>query len=134
MDPHFTDRELDVMQILWDRGPCVVAEVREGLQDDLAYTTVLTILRTLEAKGHIGHTEEGRGYRYFATVKQRAAQDSALRHLMRKLFDSSAELLLTRLVSEKTLTAEELKRMRALLDEASPEDGLPEDGSPGGDA
>ncbi len=93
MDPHFTDRELDVMQILWDRGPCVVAEVRDGLRDDLAYTTVLTILRTLEAKGHIGHTEEGRGH----------------------------ELLLTRLVSEKSLTAEELRRMRALLDDASPE-------------
>jgi predicted transcriptional regulator len=121
MGPHFTDRELDVMRILWDRGPSLVAEVREGLHDDLAYTTVLTILRTLEAKGHIAHTEEGRGHRYFATVKQRAAQDSALRHLMRKLFDGSAELLLTRLVSEKTLTADELQRMRALLDEASPE-------------
>jgi len=127
MGPHFTDRELDVMRILWDRGPSLVAEVREGLHDDLAYTTVLTILRTLEAKGHIGHTEEGRGHRYFAAVKQRAAQDSALRHLMRKLFDGSAELLLTRLVSEKTLTADELQRMRALLDAASG-DGDPSDG------
>jgi predicted transcriptional regulator len=119
MDPHFTDRELDVMQILWDRGPSLVAEVRDGLRDDLAYTTVLTILRTLEAKGHIGHTEEGRGHRYFAAVKQRTAQDSALRHLMRKLFDGSAELLLTRLVSERTLAPDELLRMRALLDDAS---------------
>jgi predicted transcriptional regulator len=122
------------MQILWDRGPCVVAEVRDGLRDDLAYTTVLTVLRTLEAKGHIGHTEEGRGHRYFATVKQRVAQDSALRHLMRKLFDGSAELLLTRLVSEKTLTPEELKRMRALLDDASPGDASPGDASKEGDA
>jgi len=127
MDPHFTDRELDVMQVLWDRGPCLVADVRDQLKDDLAYTTVLTILRTLEAKGHIGHTEEGRGHRYFATVKQGTAQDSALRHLMRKLFDGSAELLLTRLVSEKTLTAEELRRMRALLDDAS-KDGTSTEG------
>ena len=60
MDIHLTDREADIMQILWDRGPSVVAEVRASLEDKLAYTTVLTILRTLEGKGYVGHEEEGR--------------------------------------------------------------------------
>ena len=119
MDAHFTDRELDVMQVLWERGPSLVAEVRASLSDDLAYTTVLTILRTLEAKGHVAHEEEGRGHRYRATVKQQAARERALRHVTRKLFQGSAELLLTHLVADKKLTPEQLQRMRALLDEQS---------------
>jgi predicted transcriptional regulator len=115
MDVHFTDREIDVMQVLWERGPSLVAEVRASLKDALAYTTVLTMLRTLEAKGYVGHEEEGRGHRYFAKVRQQVAQDSALRHITSKLFKDSAELLLTRLVSERKLGPEELARMRKLL-------------------
>ena len=60
----FTDRELDVMAVLWDRGPSTVAEVRENLEDPLAYTTVLTVLRTLETKGYVSHEEEGKAHRY----------------------------------------------------------------------
>ena len=127
MDVQFTDREADVMQVLWDRGPSLVAEVRAGLADDLAYTTVLTILRTLEAKGHVGHEEEGRGHRYFARVKRQAAQQSALRHITAKLFKGSAELLLTRLVSDEKLSPEALARMRRLLEEQTP-DGEGKDG------
>ena len=59
-----TNRETDVMRVLWDHGPSVVAEVRDRLADDLAYTTVLTILRTLETKGYVGHEEEGRVHRF----------------------------------------------------------------------
>ena len=54
----FTDRELDVMAVLWERGSATVAEVRERIPDELAYTTVLTVLRTLEEKGHVGHRGE----------------------------------------------------------------------------
>ncbi|OJU13771.1 MAG: BlaI family transcriptional regulator [Caulobacterales bacterium 68-7] len=103
------------MQVLWEHGPSVVAEVQAALTDKLAYTTVLTILRTLEAKGYARHEEEGRGHRYFAIVEQRAAQESALAHLKRKLFKGSAELLFTQLVSDRGLSAEQLKRMRELL-------------------
>ena len=117
MDVQFTDREADVMQVLWDRGPSLVAEVRAALRDELAYTTVLTILRTLEAKGHVGHEEEGRGHRYFAQVKQTAAQASALRHITAKLFKGSTELLLTRLVADEKLSPEAVARMRKLLDD-----------------
>jgi predicted transcriptional regulator len=115
MDIHFTDREADVMQVLWDRGPSIVAEVRASLEDKLAYTTVLTILRTLEGKGYVSHEEEGRGHRYFATVKQHAAQGSALRHLTSKLFKGSAELLFTHLVASEKLSPEQIRRMRKLL-------------------
>ena len=110
-----TDREADIMQALWDRGPSTVAEVRASLADPLAYTTVLTVLRILETKGYVGHTEQGRGHRYHACIEQQSARKSALRHLTDKLFEGSSELLLTHLVSEQKLSAEQLKRLRKLL-------------------
>ncbi len=119
-----TDREADLMQVLWDRGPSLVSEVREALQDKLAYTTVLTVLRTLEGKGYVSHDEEGRGHRYFASVKQQVARKSALRHLTDKLFNGSSELLFAQLVADKKLNAEQIKRMRKLLSDASGEEDL----------
>jgi predicted transcriptional regulator len=110
-----TDREADVMQVLWDHGPSSVADVREQLSDPLAYTTVLTVLRTLETKGYVDHDEEGRGHRYFASVRQQAARKSALQHLTDKLFKGSAELLFSHLVSDQKLSPEQIKRMRQLL-------------------
>jgi predicted transcriptional regulator len=110
-----TDREADIMQALWDRGPSTVAEVRAQLADALAYTTVLTVLRILEAKGYVSHTEEGRGHRYGACVEQQTARKSALRHLTDKLFEGSSELLMTHLVTEQKLGPEQLKRLRKLL-------------------
>ncbi|WP_114239048.1 BlaI/MecI/CopY family transcriptional regulator [Dyella sp. C9] len=112
-----TDREADVIQVLWDHGPSLVSEVRGRLADELAYTTVLTVLRTLEAKDYVNHDEEGRGHRYFATIKQQTARKSALQHLTNKFFNGSAELLLTHLVSEQKLSPEQMARMRTLLAE-----------------
>jgi predicted transcriptional regulator len=110
-----TDREADVMRVLWEHGPSLVAEVRGRLSDPLAYTTVLTVLRILEAKGYVGHTEEGRGHRYLATVEQQSARKSALRHLTDKLFQGSSELLMTHLVTEQRLGPEQIRRLRRLL-------------------
>ena len=117
MDISFTERELDVMGVLWDRGGGTVAEVRQRLADDLAYTTVLTVLRTLEEKGYVGHTEEGKAYRYHPLVERRAAGNSVLKRMLHKLFKDSPELLLTHLVSDRGLSDDELRRMRRLLDE-----------------
>ncbi|HET7330673.1 BlaI/MecI/CopY family transcriptional regulator [Dyella sp.] len=114
-----TDREADVMQVLWDHGPSLVAEVRERLSDELAYTTVLTVLRTLESKGYVGHEEEGRGHRYFASIKQQAARKNAVQHLTEKLFKGSTELLFSHLVSEQKLSPEQIRRMQQLLAERS---------------
>ena len=114
-DIYLTDREADVMRVLWDHGPSVVNEVREKLLDELAYTTVLTILRTLEQKGYVKHEEEGRVHRYFSAVKETAARKSALQHLTGKLFKGSAELLFTHLVSDQKLSKVQIQRMRELL-------------------
>src|ERR1700738_772009 len=123
MDISFTDREVDVMQVLWDDGPSVVSDVQNRLSDKLAYTTVLTVLRTLEAKGYVGHEEEGRQHRYFAVVQRQAAQKSALKHLLGKLFKDSSELLFARLVSDQKLSPEQIRRMRRLLAGKSKKDG-----------
>lgn len=117
-----TDREADVMQALWEHGPSLVAEVRGRLSDKLAYTTVLTVLRTLESKGYVNHEEEGRGHRYFASVKQQAARKNAVRHLTDKLFKGSAELLFSHLVSDQKLSSEQIRRMRQLLVERAGEE------------
>jgi BlaI family penicillinase repressor len=125
----FTDRELDIMAVLWEHGPSTVADVRDRLPVDLAYTTVLTILRTLEEKGHVGHEPEGRAYRYHTRVERGEARVSALDRITRKLFAGSTETLLSHLVSDQDLTDEQLQRIRALLDaRLGDEDGEGEDG------
>jgi BlaI family transcriptional regulator, penicillinase repressor len=117
MEVVFTERELDVMNVLWEGGAATVAEVRARLSDDLAYTTVLTVLRTLEEKGYAGHTEEGKAYRYHPLVERGEAGNSVLRRMLRKVFKDSPELLLTHLVSDRGLSDAELRRMKSLLDE-----------------
>jgi predicted transcriptional regulator len=97
---------------LWAGGSAAVGEVRQRLADKLAYATVLTVLRTLEEKGYVGHTGEGRAYRYRALMKRAAAGRTALRRLLDKLFQRSPALLLTQLVSDRGLDKQELRRLR----------------------
>ena len=112
-----TNRELDVMSVLWDRGSATVAEVKDRLSEDLAYTTILTVLRSLEDKGHVRHEKEGRAFRFFALVKAEIAGERTLRRLLDKVFLGSREMLVTRLLSDKALSPAELRRIRRLLDE-----------------
>ena len=109
------DRELDVMGVLWDLGSGTVSEVREKLPADLAYTTVLTILRNLEAKELVKHTAEGKAHRYYPRVARKAARRSALTRMVDKLFHGSPEQLVAQLVEDEALTAADLRRLRALL-------------------
>lgn len=117
MDIRFTGRELDIMRVLWARGPCTVAEVRDALEDDLAHTTVLTMLKVMEGKGHVSRRPgPGRGHRYVAEVERAAAGESALSRITDRLFGGSPEELFMHLV-DSGLTEDELRRMRDLLDE-----------------
>lgn len=122
----FTERELDVMAVLWARGSGTVGEVRDALDDDFARTTVLTVLRTLEEKGYVTPTREGKAHRYVPTVKPDAAGKSALRRILDTMFAGSHERLLAQLVSDRTVDREKLKRLRAALDERL---GEPDGGS-----
>ena len=109
------DRELDIMGALWELGSGTVTEVREHLPADLAYTTVLTILRNLEAKGFVRHTVEGKAHRYHPRVAQRTARRNALAHILEKMFHGSPEQLIAQLVDDAKLSAADLKRLRAHL-------------------
>jgi BlaI family transcriptional regulator, penicillinase repressor len=110
------DREAELMAVLWNRGPSTVAEVREQLSVELAYTTVLTILRNLESKGYVAHGTDGRAHRYAALVAKDAARNSALKDLAVKFFGGSAEQLMRHLVPGHELSVAETKRIRELLE------------------
>lgn len=114
----FTERELDIMSVLWSAGSGTVSEVREALDQTLGYTSVLKMLQILEEKGMVSHEQEGRAYRYFPLVEQGEAGGHALGRIVDKIFQGSAELALARLVSGRTLEPAEVERMKALLDEA----------------
>jgi len=117
MEISFTERELDVISVLWDHGPSTAAECRAHLDEDLAYNTVLTMLRILEDKGYVRHEAEGRAHRYFPLVSRQEAGESATGRLIRRLFSGSPSLLLTQLVRQRDLPEDELKRLRDLIDQ-----------------
>jgi predicted transcriptional regulator len=127
----FTDRELDIMGVLWRHGSGTVAEVREALDTDVGYTTVLKLLQILEEKGAVRHESEGRAYRYIPITGADAAGGPALRRLLDTVFQGSVEMALARLVTEAAPTGPELERMRALLqaldDEGSQSGGREDD-------
>jgi len=108
-DIYFPPRELEVMSILWRLGSATVAEVRQALDEKLAYTSVLSALQTLEEKGFVRHEAHGRAYKYLAVV--------AIARIKDVIFHGSAERMFAQFVSDKKLSREELERMRGLLAE-----------------
>ncbi|HVZ49794.1 MAG TPA: BlaI/MecI/CopY family transcriptional regulator [Gemmatimonadaceae bacterium] len=114
-DIHFPPRELAVMSVLWKLGSANVTEVRDALEDELAYTSVLSALQTLEEKGYVRHEAAGRAYRYFPTVPAERAGLSALSRIRDAIFHGSAERMFAQMVSDKKLTRAELKKMREML-------------------
>ena len=116
MGAQLTNRELDVMSIVWRLGSGTVNEVQDALGDRLAYTSVMTILKTLESKGHLRHELEGRAYRYYAQVEPAAAGAKTLNRLVDKVYQGSRAMLMAELLSDERVSPSELRRMRELLD------------------
>lgn len=114
-DIYFPPRELGVMSVLWRLGSASVSEVRDALEEDLAYTSVLSALQTLEEKGYVRHEAEGRAYRYFPTVEAERAGGSAIARIRDAIFHGSAERMFAQMVSDKKLSRKELEEMRRLL-------------------
>lgn len=112
-----TPRETEILTVLWDRGPSTVAEVRDALDDGSAYTTILTLMRVLEEKGHVARRAEGKAHRYRALVRREAARSRAVDGVLGQFFRGSAELMLTQLVARRDLDDDALRRLRALVDE-----------------
>jgi len=120
--PNLTDAELRLMEVLWEKGPATVSDVVDRLsaRPPLAYSTVLTTLRILENKGYLRHTQEGRAFIYHPLVGREEARESAVRHLVRRFFEGSPELLVLNLIEGKQIDPAELKRLRKRIVEADP--------------
>jgi predicted transcriptional regulator len=118
---NLTEAELRLMDIVWDKGTATVGEVAAALPGEpgLAYNTVLTTLRILEQKGYVRHTKprEGRAFVYRAVVGRKQASRNAVRHLIRRFFANSPELLVLNLLDDGDLSQQELRNIRNLLAE-----------------
>ena len=115
-DHHLTQRELDIMSVLWDLGEATVTEVRDRIDPDLAYTSISSMIRTLELKGYVSHRRgEGKTHVYFPAVDAETAGESTLSRVLDKIYGGSPIKMLAHLVEQRKLSAAELARMRALL-------------------
>jgi BlaI family transcriptional regulator, penicillinase repressor len=110
-----TPLELEIMQVLWETGPCTVSEVQPKLKAELAYTTVQTMLNVLLRKGKVRRVQEGRAFRYRPTVSRERANGSALHDMVKRMFGGSSEALLMAMVDARQISAEELERVAKRL-------------------
>ncbi len=123
MDRTLTPRELEIVTVLWELGSGTVADVKERLPEDLAYTTVLSLLRTMRDKGYVRHVVEGRAHRYIPRVKKDVVRRSAVARLVETVFNGSPALALTQLVADRRLSKADLRRLRAMIDDRLPDAG-----------
>jgi predicted transcriptional regulator len=109
-DP-LTEREAEIMDFLWAQGPATAEQLRAALKGQPHDSTVRTLLRVLETKGHVRHTVVGKGYLYHPVMPRARAQRTALRSLLDRFFGGSAENLVLRLLEEEHLSADELRQL-----------------------
>ena len=111
-----TQRELDIMSVLWDLGEATVTEVRDRVDPNLAYTSVSSMIRMLEMKGYVSHRRgEGKTHVYFPAIDPETAGESALGRVLDKIYGGSPIKLLAHLMEQNKLSDKELARMRDLL-------------------
>jgi len=113
-----TEAELRLMNVLWSRGSATVHEILAALtrKPALAYNSVLTTIRILEKKGYVKHEKDGRAHVYTAQVGQKDATQVEVRHLLSRFFRNSRELLVLNILEDESIDAEELDRLRQLLE------------------
>jgi len=115
-DLHLTQRELDIMSVLWEKGEATATEVRDRVDPDLAYTSISSMIRMLELKGFVAHRRgEGKTHVYFPVIDAEEAGKSALGRVLDKIYGGSPTKLLAQLMDQKRLSDKELTRMRDLL-------------------
>ena len=117
---HFTRRERQIMDIIFARGEATAAEVNAALPDQPSYSTVRTLLRILEEKGHVKHREEGLRYVYIPTRTRAAESKSALRRVVQTFFEGSLTDAVAALVdtADGKLPPADLKRIEAIIRKA----------------
>lgn len=116
--PRPTDAELEILQVLWNQGPCTVREVYEELNRTRAtgYTTVLKLMQIMGEKQLVRRNEEQRAHVYEAMLPQKTTQRQLVRDLVERAFRGSAAGLVMQALAAKPATREELQQIRELLD------------------
>ena len=118
--PTLTEVELELMDVLWERGQATVAEIVEALPEErLAYSSVLTMMRILEQKAYVTHEKEGRAFIYRPLVDRQQAQKSVIGYLLRRFFDNSPELLVVNLLEHEEVGPEEVIRLKRMIEKSS---------------
>jgi BlaI family transcriptional regulator, penicillinase repressor len=115
---HPTDGELEILRVLWERGPSSLSEICEALRRDreVATTTVATMLRVMLEKELVRRKPASRGHQWSAAVTQNATARSMVGKLVEGVFDGSAARLAVHLVEAGKLNADELVELRNLID------------------
>jgi len=115
--------ELEIMKVVWERGQATVRDVAEGLPAPhrRAYSTILTMMRKLERKGYLSHRVNDRTYVYRATITREQVRRSLLADLVERVFDGSAQLLVSGLMDARSLSAKELAAIRRLISRTKPQ-------------
>jgi predicted transcriptional regulator len=105
------------MEVLWQKGSATVQMVLDSLPTNppLAYNSVLTTVRILEKKGYVEHIKDGRAHVYAPLIAREEATRSEIRHLVSRFFKNSHEQLVLNILQERGIDAEELARLRQLL-------------------
>ncbi len=121
--PRPTDAELEILRVLWERGPVTVRQVHEALAGtrETGYTTTLKLMQIMADKGLVTRDESSRTHVYMARVPQEQTQRQLLNHLVDRAFGGSAAALVLRALSTGRTSAEELEEIRKLIDEAREE-------------
>src|SRR5215467_12873395 len=112
-----TDAELDILAVLWDRGPSTVRQVAEALGRDNAYTTVLKLMQIMTEKRLVQRRDSGRLHIYTASASRDQMQQHLVRDLLQRAFGGSASQLVMRALSASNASPEELAEIRKLLDQ-----------------
>lgn len=107
-----TEREAQIMDVIWELGRATADQVREALADQPHDSTVRTLLRVLETKGYLTHDVSGKAYVYRAAIARQKAQNNALRNVLARFFGGSAEDLVLRLIEDEQITPEQLQELR----------------------
>lgn len=117
--PRPTEAELELLRVLWDKGPLTVRDIHDALSGDKAtgYTTTLKILQKMTEKGLVRRDESQRSHVYEPVMKAEQTQRQLVRDLLQKAFGGSPAQLVMQALSEKPATAEELSEIRRLLDD-----------------
>jgi BlaI family penicillinase repressor len=112
-----TKLELQIMQVIWRLGASTVGNVQQGLDQQLAYTTVQTMLNILERKGKLKRKLRGRAFVYSATVSEARASSHAVRDLVDRMFGGSTEELVMSLIKSRQIDARKIAKLSKQLEE-----------------